>query len=395
MVWLRSSNYRTGSEASSAPTHAFYATATTACLLILQMPSRYALLLCLPILLARPCLFYRLFDSRGALVRSVIEECRSKTPNERAQCYPMLRCILNDIPGEVTARWNAGSSILAFIPTIVGLLSNSIEETTSIADESILLAIALSMSSVTAFTRRFGDRPKRFSDIVFDGQSESHARIQTVVSIVEDLIAQSHTKSPWWKSNKAQLYSCSIVALFVGAGVWYEVYQITRYGIVVFACAVKANVAMWIGLTQLLTVFNVLCRSMMFDTRIIHIKTVGSRPRREQNDRSVVANRSSTVVLRSRCDTFLRWLLQTFTAIASFTLYAYGTIILASTTLIPASDAIRALVMSAISASVGRLAAYWFTSPQRRGSHTIVVDVPADCLQELTASISACNRING
>lgn len=391
MVSLRSSNYRTGSEASSAPTHVFHATATTACLVILQMPSRYALLLCLPILLARPCLCYRLFDSRGALVRSVIEGCRSKTPNERAQCYPMLRCILNDIPSEVTARWNAGSSIMAFIPTIVGLLSNSIEETTSIADESILLAIALSMSSVTAFTRRFGDRPKRFSDIVFDVQSESHARIQTAVSIVEDLIAQSRAKSPWWKSNKMQLYSCSIVALFVGAGVWYEVYQITRYGIVVFACAVKANVAMWIGLTQLLTVFNVLCRSMMFDTRIIHIKTVGARPRprRVQNDRS------STVVLRSRCDTFLRWLLQTFTAIASFTLYAYGTIILASTTLIPASDAIRALVMSAISASVGRLAAYWFTSPQRRGSHTIVVDVPADCLQELTASISACNRVVG
>ncbi len=309
----------------------------------------------------------------------------------------MLRCILNDIPSEVISRWNAGSSIMAFIPTIVGLLSNSIEETTSIADESILLAIALSMSSVTAFTRRFGDRPKRFSDIVFDGQIESHARIQTAVSIVEDLIAQSRAKSPWWKSNKAQLYSCSIIALFVGAGVWYEVYQITRYGIVVFACAVKANVAMWIGLTQLLTVINVLCRSIMFDTRIIHIKSVGTRPRprREQNKWSVVANQSSTVVLRSRRDTFLRWLLQTFTAIASFTLYAYGTIILASTTLIPASDAIRALVMSAISASVGRLAAYWFTSPQRRGSHTIVVDVPADCLQELTASISACNRVNG
>lgn len=128
MVSLRSSNYRTGSEASSAPTHVFHATATTACLVILQMPSRYALLLCLPILLARPCLCYRLFDSRGALVRSVIEGCRSKTPNERAQCYPMLRCILNDIPSEVTARWNAGSSIMAFIPTIVGLLSNSIEE---------------------------------------------------------------------------------------------------------------------------------------------------------------------------------------------------------------------------------------------------------------------------
>ncbi len=97
---------------------------------------------------------------------------------------------------------------------------------------------------------------------------------------------------------------------------------------------------------------------------------------RDQNVRSVDANRSSTVVLRSHRDTFLRWLLKTFTALASCILYTYGTVLLASMTLIPASDAIRAMVMSTISAGLGRLAVCWFTSPRRKRSQIIAVDVP-------------------
>lgn len=139
------------------------------------------LLFCSAIFLAIPCSCYSLFDSRDAVTRSVIEACRSQLRNESAQCYHMLRCVMDNIPSDYTARWSAGASILAFVPTIVGLMSNSINETTSIADESILLAIALSMSSITVFTRRFRDRPKRLSDIVFEEQSESHARIQTAM----------------------------------------------------------------------------------------------------------------------------------------------------------------------------------------------------------------------
>ena len=114
------------------------------------------LLLYATTLLIQPCLCLDHFDSRDG--RSVIEACRTQIPDERSQCYLMLQCILNNIPSEVNARWSAGASILAFIPTIVGLMSNSIQETTSIADESVILAVALSLSSITASNVRFGDR---------------------------------------------------------------------------------------------------------------------------------------------------------------------------------------------------------------------------------------------
>lgn len=32
-----------------------------------------------------------------------------------------------------------------------------------------------------------------------------------------------------------------------------------------------ANVGMWIGLTQLLTLLNVLCRSLIFDIRVVQL----------------------------------------------------------------------------------------------------------------------------
>ena len=118
-------------------------------------------------LLALPCLCHRFFDSRDVVARSVIEACRLQNLDERGQCYTLLRCILNNVPSDFTARWSSGASILAFIPMIVGLMSNSIQETTAIADESVLLAIALSLLSVTAFNSRFGDRAERHSVIVF------------------------------------------------------------------------------------------------------------------------------------------------------------------------------------------------------------------------------------
>lgn len=189
----------------------------------------------------------------------------------------MLRYVMDDIPTDFTARWSAGCSILAFIPTTVGLLSNSINETTAIADESVVLAIALSVSSITAFNRRFGDRPDRLTDTVFERESDGHPRIQTALSILGGLIAQSWMSRRWWKGSEAQLHTSSPVAVLVGAGVWYEVYEIARYGIIVFACPVKANVGMWIGLTQLLTLLNVLCRSLVFDTRIFHVRTGSCR----------------------------------------------------------------------------------------------------------------------
>lgn len=346
----------------------------------------HILIVCFALLFARPCLCHHLFNSRDSVVRSVIEACRSQTPNERAECYAMLRCIMNNIPSDFIARWSAGASILAFIPTIVGLMSNSIYEITSIADESVFLAIALSMSSVTTFNSRFGYRTKRLSDAIFEEQRVGHARIQAALPILEDLIAQSQRSRPLWQSSKIQIYALSIIVVAVGAGVWYEVYEITRYGVVVFACPIKANVGIWVGLSQLLALLNVLCRSFLFDVHTIHVRTGDTRPRRQPTAPSADVDCSS-VVLRCIRNTYLQWLLQTLTAIISFALYAYGTVLLASMSLIPASDAIRAMVISTVSASSGRLAGYWFTSARRRVGQVIVIDVPAYCLQDFTASI--------
>lgn len=345
------------------------------------------LLLSSALLLVRPCVCY-LFQSRDVVARSVIEACRRQTPDERAHCYIMLRCIMDNIPSDFTARWSAGASIMSFIPTIVGLMSNSINEITSIADESVFLAIALAISSTTTFSSRFGERPKRPSDALFKKPGGRHARIPTALSILEDLMAQSQRPCPWWRSSKIRVYVSILIAFLIGALVWYEVYQITRYGVVVFACPVKANIGIWVGLSQLLALLNVGCRSFLFDIRTIHVGAGDTGPRRQPNSPSINAKYPS-IVLRCPRSTFIGSLLQTSTAIASYVLYAYGTTLLASLTLIPASDAIRAMVVSTAGAGFGRLTGSWFTSPRRRTGQIIVIDVPADCLEDFNSLILA------
>ena len=160
------------------------------------------LLLCfLVVSFGTPSSCYRIFNSRDAHARSVIEAFRAQVPHEKAQCYEMLRCILDNVPSDFTARWSAGASILAFIPTIVGLMSNSINEVTSIADESVLLAIALSITSITAFFRRFGDGPSRSTGTFFEEPGGKDARIQAALSILKNATSQIPKPLPWWQSS--------------------------------------------------------------------------------------------------------------------------------------------------------------------------------------------------
>lgn len=325
---------------------------------------------------ATPSLCYRIFDSRDALARSVIEACRARLPNEKTQCYEMLQCVIDNVPSDFTARWSAGASILAFIPTIVGLLSNSINEITSMADESWVLAVVLSMTSTTAFVSRFGDGPLRSSGTFFEEQRGKNTRIQAALSILRDMMPRTPEPLHWWQSSKMHVYALSFIAVLLGALIWYEVYEITRYGIVAFACPVKVNIGIWVGLSQLLCLANLLGRSVLFDIRTIHPRARNTVP-------------GSVIVLRCPRDTSLRWVFQTFTAIASFTLYAYGTVLLASMTLIPASDGIRAMTVLTASAGFGRLLGYWLTGPSRRGRQIVVVDVPPDCLSDFASSIIA------
>lgn len=345
------------------------------------------LLLCLVVFLGgAPSLSYRIFNSRDPVGRAVIEACRAQLPNERAECYKILRCIMDDIPSDFTARWSAGASILAFIPTIVGLMSNSINEVTSIADESGFLAIALSITSITAFISRFGDGPIRSSGTFFEEQRGKDARIQAALSILKDVVPQNQETRRWWQSSKMKICALGLIAAVLGAGIWYEVYEVAKYGIVTFACPIKVNIGIWVGLSQLLTLANLSCRSVLFDIRTIHIRARGA-VLRGQSAGPFPYIKGSSIVLRCPRDTSLRWIFQTFTAIASFILYAYGTVLLASTTLIPASDAIRAMVVLTASAGFGRLVGYWLTKPRRRGRQIVAIDVPPDCLSDFASSI--------
>ena len=345
------------------------------------------LLLCFVIFsYATPSLCYRIFNSRDAVGRSVIEACRAQMPNEKVQCYQTLRCIINNVPSDFTARWSAGASILAFIPTIVGLMSNSINEITSLADESLVLAIALSVTTTTAFLSRFGDGPVRLSGTFFEEQREKDIRIQAAISVLKDVMPRNLRLLPWWQSSKIHGHILSLIAVFLGAMIWYEVYELTKYGIITFACPIKVNIGIWVGLNQLLCLANLLGRSVLFDIRTIHL-----RPRNAVSAAhpagSIPYAEGPLVVLRCPRDTSLRWVFQTFTATASFVLYAYGTVLLASTTLIPASDAIRAMVVMTASAGFARLVGYWLTRPRRRGRQIVVVDVPPDCLSGFASSI--------
>jgi hypothetical protein len=79
------------------------------------------------------------FQSRDATVRSVIQTCSTQVGSGRRNCYEMLSCVIDWLPSSYAARWSAGASILAFAPTIVGLMSNSVQEVAAVAEESTLL----------------------------------------------------------------------------------------------------------------------------------------------------------------------------------------------------------------------------------------------------------------
>lgn len=325
-------------------------------------------------------------------------------------CYNILRCTIDNVPSEYPARWSSGASILAFIPTITALLSNSINEVSSIADKSILLAVVLSLSSVTAFNYRFRDKSDTPSDAIFTESSVGSDRPQAAWAKLENLMLNTEKKGPisWWLRRNTYYYAICLILFAFSASIWYEIHQTAKYGIITFACPVKVNVGIWAGLSQLLVLLNVGCRHCAFDIRTIHFRSRELQRRHQattpfpstsggQQPAALSSNgtwgpsataiptmtsESFTLILRSLSNKTLCWLLQTFTAVASFTLYTYGAVVLASTTLIPASDAIRAMTVLAIGAGFARLVGYWAMSPSRMGNRVVVVDLPPDCMED-------------
>ena len=295
------------------------------------------------------------------------------------QCYSILGCVMANVPIEYTARWSAGANILAFVPTIVGLMSNSIDEIAIISDESPFLAIALALSSITAFNTRFGDWTKPRPEILSDEKISTAASIRTARYKLRDLQERSQEARPIWQHRNVQSCCLGLIAITLGAGVWYVVVRITTYGVIVFACPIKVNFAIWVGLSQLLALTNVLCRKLLFRRRSLRLEADNLR----RKGRIRPDTKGCRIVLQSPRHNVLGQSLKLFTAFASFSLYAYGTVLLASTTLVPASDAIRAMVVVAAGAGFGRLAAHCYTSYWRTSSRTLVLEVAASHLAHI------------
>ncbi|KAL9040773.1 MAG: hypothetical protein Q9214_004350 [Letrouitia sp. 1 TL-2023] len=457
---------------------------------------------CFVLSLLLPDLCSCFFGSRDPLVRSVIGKCISDIANqkpnqtEQTRCRNTFRCIIDNVDSDYSARWSSGASILAFIPTIIALLSNSISEVSFIADSSVLLAVVLSFTSVTAFNYLLCNKTNISSDAIFTDSSLDSDPSQAAWARLENLILNSEKKGPvsWWRRRSEWRHLMCVVLFLLSALIWYALYETTKYGIVPWACPVKANVGIWAGLNQLLVLLNVVCRHGVFDIRTISFRsrevrlqtrhqettpslgtsglqqpaaastnesrgpsptaiasgtgndgpivipaktesngptTISAKIGRDDltaistkiesddlialpiklggngptsipvkkgsdgqsaipttpgsdNPTAIAPKRGKpfTLILRSLSNRNWGWLLRTFTTVASFALYTYGTVILASMTFIPASDAVRAMTILAVGAGFARLVGYWAMSPSETANQVITINVPSDCMED-------------
>lgn len=340
-----------------------------------------------------PLFAYYLFQSKYPVVAPVIEKCRAIWISEAHNCSEMLQCTLDNVPGDYSARYSAGASILSLIPTIVGLMSNSIDEITAIAEESIFLALAISLSSVTVFSSRLGDKiiSAKLGDRT-TGPEYWQAMRDNILELVK---ANRQTHSRYWRNTRTQDFVIGVIMIGSSTMIWYELFLITRYGIITFACPVKVNIIIWAVLVQSLTLLNVLWRKQSFDYRRIYLRRLGGRARTTLTERMIEPadhdeDQVENVVLILRCPraTWGRRILQFCTAVLSYSFYTYGTIILASTTMFEAADALRVVVVVCVTAGFGRMVGYWSLATSfRKGKKALLFDVPAAHMDRLAELI--------
>ena len=325
------------------------------------------------------------FQTKYPVVQPVIDQCRGE-----GNCSHILRCILDRVFSDYPARWSAGASILGFIPTIVGLMSNSIDEVTAIAEESMFLAIAISISSVTVFSTRLGDKITSAKQGYPDSSSDCVQMMREKISMLLENNKQRHTGL--WRNTKIQDACLGIAIIGCSTLVWYELFEVSRYGIITFACPVKFTVILWAILGQSLTLLNISLRHHSFRCRKISVKD--GRARRTLNEPMIDSSEMEehpeycVIILRSPHSTWQRRILQFMTAVFSFSIYTFGTVILASMTMFEAADAVRVVVVVAITAGFGRVVGYWALSSIRSGKKAILVDVPTEHIGKLFEMIS-------
>jgi hypothetical protein len=324
--------------------------------------------------------------------------------DEKATCSTFVRCILYQATGDYPSYWSSAASILAFIPTIVGLLSNSIEEVVAIADESPALALLLALSSTASFSSRFtnSEVPR-----IFEQHPDYTLSAQ---KLIVDLVARSLHGSEKGRArrcldNKTFHMVGATIALFgCAGGVWYSVWTLARYGCVVWACPVKFHVPLWVALSQSLVALNIALRSYLFRTERLTLRIPeNGRVGTLRESRSVASHigeeimpihdirdqlldsrvQVRTVVLRCRRHGWKGWVIQTSSSIMSYALYTFATVVLASMILVLPVNAIYTMVIFSIAGGVGRLLGYWAGSSLRIGNVVVVLDVPGAHIKNL------------
>lgn len=213
----------------------------------------------------------RTFYSRDATVRELIANCSSSFPPlhvNKSQCQAELKCILQNVAADYSARWGAGASILAFIPTIVGLMSNSVDEIVLIAEESPTLAVLLSLCSVTAFVSRFGE----------GSESDRSFNIDDVINELRDQLSEAEDIDKaivrWRRWQRVLILATALSMLSASSiAVWYSVYNIATYGTIVFSCPSRVHAPLWAALAQLLATGNVLLRRYTIQSTAISLQT--------------------------------------------------------------------------------------------------------------------------
>jgi len=328
----------------------------------------------------------RTFDSRDANVRTIIGWCAGNTTVEgpvrgESSCQQTLKCILNTVDAATSARWSAGASILAFIPTVAALMSNSVEEVVAIAEESQIMALALSLCSITVFAPRFGSQNDRPASIAAIKEQLEH-HVKTLHRPGQTQTLKSRMLMRW-----AELGTAIAILMVCCVMIWRPVVTILRNGVVVLSCGPRAHVPIWVGLAQLTAVLNVLLRRRSMEIvpiKLVHQNVVapdlpGSLAQRFFASHS----RSYEVLLRYPKDDCGAISIRVLTSIMSTALYAFATGVLGAMTMFPASDAIRALVMFAAAAGIGRIIGSWASAPQSHWRTTLLVDVEERQVAEL------------
>lgn len=323
-----------------------------------------------------------LFTSLDPFVNDIIIKCEVSSRNKltlyyKTYCQETLGCILRTVDNNTTARWSAGASVLAFIPTIAAMVSNTVDEVIVAAEENLLLGLLLSICSITTFTARFGRSEMKHQPV-----EEILAKIKYHVRKLPCEPAKPTNGFSSMLHNQRLVrrivLGVSYFTLLAGcAAIWYAVYRIRLEGVIIFSCALKFWIPLWVALTQFIALLNVLGRRLTW---------------RHENINFATDHFTFRVVLRCRNSSIISQGARGLTSVMSFALYAYATCMLGSMTMFTASVAIWCMALFAGAVGLSRIICEWAGSAFGSYKTAHVVEVPERFMEETKKRIEGIQQ---